>query len=156
MKDQLEDNDVFKMDYSLKSSYITKEEHYKNLKSTAYSFIAGAFASLFILKRLSTTISAVFIFTVFMGIAIHSYLKAKKIYKEIDVEKSLTKDINNLLENIFTKSFVKEHYNKNSSEEENYLHLINIIKKEIIITFGEQNPSYIEHIIEDFYSTHLE
>lgn len=145
------------------STYVMKEDQYKDLNSTVWIFsLFGIGGIIFVFLNIvgilqilngilpNLVMGALFLFFIYTGLS--SYHKAEKVKTEIDIENKLTKDINQWLEQNVTESFLTSIHDPSVSDELNYLQKITKIKKMLMEEFGKQNPSYLDRLIEEYYS----
>jgi hypothetical protein len=92
----------------------------------------------------------------FIYIAISTNQKAKKVQAEIDTENKLTEKINQWLKSNITESFLSSIHNDTISEELNYLKIVDTIKELLLKEFGTQNLSYLDRLIEEYYSNTID
>ncbi len=149
------------------STYVMKEDKYKDLTGTAWIFLLfGAAGLVFVCLNVFGVISvlsgwlsnsfmtALFLF--FLYVAVSTRSKAKTIKTEIDTENKLTAEINDWLKEHFTEEFIKANYQENVSEELNYMKLTETIKEMLLTEFGSQNTAYLDRLIEDYYNNNME
>jgi uncharacterized membrane protein len=143
--------------------YVFKEDLYKDLNSSVGLFLFFGIVGLIVVFLNVVGILSIFngllpnlvmgaLFVIFLYIALSSHQKAKQVKSEIAAENKLTKEINSWLEFNVTDRFLDTHKNPDISDEANYLHIVDTIKDLLIKEFGEQNLSYLDRLIEEFYS----
>ena len=149
--------------------YINKEEEYNDLKSSAIIFIivsilGAAFLVVNIVglvSFISGTFSHVILSIMFLAlffIGLSTLKKAKAVKIEIKTEKDKSKSINNwLLENI-TKENMNDFldYETFDNDEIYFLNFTEKMKSVIKEEFGEQDDNYLDRLVEEYYSDHLE
>jgi hypothetical protein len=153
--------------YSTDTTYVMKEDQYKDLNSTVWIFllfgIAGMVVVLFniagIFSFINNVVSifaltALFLFFIYVGLSTNT--KAKKIKSEIEEENKLTEKINKWLEANISESFLASIHNNAISDELNYIKKTNIIKDMLIKEFGSQNGAYLDRLIEEYYNKTFE
>lgn len=147
--------------------YVMKADQYKDLRDTVLVFslfgIAGMLAVILnvagVFNFMSTLMmQGVFtvIFLFFLYVAFSTQKKAAKVKAEIEVENQLTKKINDWLELHVTDRFLAELHDGNLSDEINYIKKTDHIKEMLAQEFGEQNPAYLDRLIDEFYSSHFD
>lgn len=152
---------------STSSAYVMKADQYKDLSSTVWVFLLfGLVGLIFVLLNVTKVIhifsnplpnivmGVLFLFFVYVGLS--TYKKAKQVQSGIDAENQLTQDINEWLNNNITNEFVASHRDDSISEELSYIKLFDAIKEMLIKEFGNQNTSYLDRLIEEFYSNKFE
>lgn len=148
-------------------SYVKKREQYQDLKSTAWMFSGfGILVLIFVilhLLKILTLFSGILshIMLALMGfgmiyVGINSFLKAKKTAGEAVEEEALTEKINAFLQERMTKEYVAKHQDENQSEEINFLNIMEHIKEDLKLYFGEIDESYLDQLAEEFYNQHFE
>lgn len=167
MEEDLEEEDT-EVDSAVEQGvYVMKADKYKDLRDTVLVFLLFGIAGIIvvilnivgILTFLNGVIpnlvlGAVFLFFIYVGLSTHK--KAKVVQSEIETEKKLTNDINQWLEFNITESFLASINDDTISEEINYIKKTEAIKNLLIKEFGEQNASYLDRLIEEFYSSKFE
>mgnify|MGYP001313584359 FL=1 len=91
-------------------------------------------------------------------IGLSTLKKAKAVKIEIKTEKDKSKSINNwLLENI-TKENMNDFldYETFDNDEIYFLNFTEKMKSVIKEEFGEQDDNYLDRLVEEYYSDHLE
>lgn len=149
------------------SSYVMKEDQYKDYSSTVWIFLLMGIAGIiFVILNLIGTLTflnglfpnvvmgALFLFFIYVGVS--TYQKAKKIQSEIADEKQLTEQINGWLKEHLTKDYVSSLQDDTLSEELNYIRMTEQIKDQLMAEFGTQNEAYLDHLIEEYYSANIE
>lgn len=167
MDDVLSNEGVIENEEHIRSTssaaYVMKADQYKDLSSTVWVFLLfGLGGLIFVLLNVvkiihifsnplpNIVMGVLFLFFVYVGLS--TYKKAKQVQSEIDTENKLTQDINEWLNNNITNEFVDSHRDDNVTEELSYIKLYEAIKEMLIKEFGDQNSSYLDHLIEEFYS----
>jgi hypothetical protein len=147
--------------------YIMKSDQYKDLTGTVWIFLFfGVVGLIFVILNATGIITllngwlpnlvmgALFVF--FLFVAMSTSKKAKMVRSEIDAENLMTRDITNWLKTNVTKEFLASLHNDSISEEANYIRYTDHIKELLIKEFGNQNLSYLDRIIEEFYNETFE
>jgi hypothetical protein len=148
-------------------TYVAKEDQYRDLTSTVWTFMFFGIAGLiFVFLNLigildvlhgflpNLVMSALFIFFLWVGISTH--YKAKTVQLEIDDENRLTEQINQWLKEHITEEFLKENYDTDESAEVNYMRISDKVKELLIDAFGTQDGAYLDKLYEDYYNNHFE
>jgi hypothetical protein len=149
------------------SIYVMKADQYKDLTGTVWIFLLFGIAGLiFVVLNIAGVFTflngfipnAVMgaLFLLFIYIAISTNQKAKKVQAEIDTENKLTEKINQWLKSNITESFLSSIHNDTISEELNYLKIVDTIKELLLKEFGTQNLSYLDRLIEEYYSNTID
>lgn len=149
------------------SSYVMKADEYKDLSGTVWIFLLFGILGIavvllnvvgvlnFINGIIPTLVmGGLFLFFIYVGITTNS--KAKKVQTEIEAENKLTESINLWLKDNITESFLASIHNDKISDELNFIKKTDIIKEMLIKEFGNQNLAYLDHLIEDYYSSTFE
>lgn len=146
------------------SVYVMKADQYKDLTGTVWIFLIFGIAGLvFVLLNVLDVISFLngwvpntvmgALFLCFIYIALSTNQKAKKVQAEIDAENQLTEKINDWLKKNVTEDFLKSISDDTVSEELNYLRQTEIIRAMLTKEFGDQNPAYLDRLIEEYYNS---
>jgi hypothetical protein len=145
------------------TTYVMKEEQYKDLNGTVWLFYAfGAAGLIVILLNVTKVIHIIddivpnlimgALFLSFLYIGFSTQKKAKKVKAEIFDEIKLTERINNWLKLTITNEFLSSIHDDTLSEELNHIKKMDIIKEMIIKEFGALNLSYVDRLIDEFYN----
>ncbi len=148
-------------------TYVKKEEQYKDLKSSAFTFILVSVLGIAVLILNAAGIIKIFagllpylvmgaLFLAFLYVGFSSYRKARKVEKEIAEENNLTRDINDWLSQNVTAGQLDTLTDPNETEEVRFFHKLEKMKEMIIAEFGELNDSYLDLLTEEYYNTHFE
>lgn len=154
-----EEDDVYDED---SSTYVMKADQYKDLSGTVWIFMLFGIGGLIFVLLNILGILSIFngwipnvvmgaLFLLFIYIALSTNQKAKKVQAEIDAENKLTEEINAWLKKNVTEEFLASISDDSVSKELNYLRQTDIIKELLIKEFGNQNLSYLDRLIEEFY-----
>ncbi|BCJ95001.1 hypothetical protein acsn021_25700 [Anaerocolumna cellulosilytica] len=149
------------------ATYVKKEEQYKDLKSSADTFLIVSLVGIVvlilnivgILNFFAGTISYLVmsgLFIAFLVIAFATYKKAKEVKTQIAGENDTTKAINEWLFSNITLEYLDSLVNPNESKEIQFFHKIEKIKELVERNFGELDDSYLDQLAEEFYNTHLD
>lgn len=149
------------------ATYVMKADQYKDYNATVWVFLLTGIVGiavvilnivgvLSIFNGILPTIvmSALFLFFIYIGISTHT--KAKKIQAEIEEENNLTEKINLWLKENITDEFLASQHNDSISKELNYIKITETIKQMLKDHFGNQNPAYLDRLIEEFYTATFE
>lgn len=149
------------------SAYIMKADQYKDLNSTVIIFtLFGVVGLVFTLLNIAGVIklfdswlfnllaSALFLYFTYVGLS--TYKKAKEVKAEIEEENKLTEQINEWLTTNITEDFLSSHQDDNMSAELNYIKITEIIREMLLEEFGEQNHSYLDQLIEEYYTNNFD
>ncbi len=147
-------------------AYVFKADRYRDLAGTVWIFLFfGVIGLGFVLLNVAGILTilngwmpnlimgALFIF--FLYVAISTNQKAKTIRAEIEVENKLTEEINAWLNENVTQDFLTSIHNDNVSEELNYIKMTDTVKERLTQKFGNQNLSYLDRLVEDFYNNNF-
>lgn len=147
--------------------YVMKADRYKDLKDTVIVFllfgIVGLIVVILNVAHVFNFINGVvaqlvlgLLFLFFIGVGLNTQQKARKIQSEIDDESKLTDKINQWLKVNVTEAFLESIKNDKLSDEVNYLKASEEIRQMLIKEFGDQNPSYLDRLIDEFYSKNFD
>jgi len=145
------------------TTYVMKSERYNDLTGTVWLFMIFGIAGLiFVLLNVIGVISLfgnwlpnvilTVLFLFFIAVAISTNKRAKKLKAEIAAEEELTKKINEWLASNVTEEFLKEISDENATTEVNYLKQVAAIKDMLTKEFGQQNPAYLDRLIDEYYT----
>lgn len=162
-KDGSDDKAAVRNLLSGSSNYVFKAEKYNDYTGTLYIFlfmgIAGIIFVILNITKVLTVLNgffpnfimgALFLFFIYEGIS--TGRKAQKLKAEIEEENQLSDKINQWLRKNVTEDFLASISNEELSEELDYIKKTDTIRDMLISEFGEQNPDYLDRLIEEFYS----
>lgn len=148
------------------SVYVNKKDKYADLKFSGYSFIVFAiigyaFAALNFagVIELFTTFSMVIlivVFTVFLGIGISSLKKAGKIKNLVSEEENAVGKVQAYIDEKFTDEYFASLDDETLSEEENFFHVTEVLKKELVEEFPLFNKGYIDQLVDEKYGEYCD
>lgn len=145
------------------TTYIMKADRYKDLTGTVWLFLIFGLAGLVFVALNALGILSILtgwlpniimaaLFLFFLYVAASTGLRARKLKEEIAAEEELTAKINEWLAGNVNEEFLKQVSDENASYEVNYLKQLATIKEMLIREFGQQNPAYLDRLIEEYYS----
>jgi len=149
------------------SAYVKKSEQYKDLKSTAITFLAfgiGGFVFLllnvlgvinFINGPFALTIMSL-LFLGFLYVGFNSISRSKKAAADAVLEDEMTTKINSWLEVNITEQVIHEMQDETVSQEANFIKIMDRIKEQVKSQFGDMNDAYLDVVVEEFYNEHFE
>lgn len=148
-------------------TYIKKEEQYKDLISSAFSFLVISIIGILLLSINAMGFISLFngamtyivmggLFVAFLYIGITTLMKAKKVKSQIGEENQVTEAINSWLSLNVTKESLNELVNPTDSHEIQFMQKIDKMKERIINQFGELDDLYLDRIVEEYYNNHFE
>jgi RNA polymerase subunit RPABC4/transcription elongation factor Spt4 len=131
-------------------TYIKKEEQYKDLISSAFSFLVISILGILLLIINAVGIISIFngtmtyivmggLFLVFLYIGITTLIKSNKVKGQIGEENQVTNAINTWLSLNVTKESLNELVNPKDGEEIQFIQKIERMKELIIKQFGEMD-----------------
>lgn len=145
--------------------YVPKKNKYEDLESTAVIFsifgiIGDALVALTALeivdipffRGLSSQISMTILFTIFLIIGIHSWLKAKTLKPQISAEEDTTSQINAWMKEHITKEILSSMEDSSSPEEINILNKLSYMHDLVSKQFPDANSDYLDMLIDNFYN----
>ncbi|SHO45795.1 hypothetical protein [Anaerocolumna xylanovorans] len=149
------------------ATYVKKEEQYKDLSSSASSFIIVSIAGLVLLVLNAVGVISIFsgalsyivmgaVLIAFLIIGIVTYKKSKQVEKEISEENSVTDTIQEWLEANLTKEQVDGFSNASASEEVQFLQKLEKMKAMVVAKFGEMDDKFLDRLMEEYYDEHFE
>jgi thiol-disulfide isomerase/thioredoxin len=147
--------------------YVKKEDQYKDLMSSAVTFLIVSILGIIILILNIVGILDIFyglipfvvmggLFLAFFLIGISSLKKAKVTKGQIGEENRVTIMINEWLSANVTVEQLDALTSKASTDGERYYQKIGIMKDMVNKQFGELDDSYLEHILEEYYNNNLD
>lgn len=146
--------------------YVNKKDKYADLKFSGISFIVFAILGyLFILinaagiLHMFNTYSMVIltvVFTVFVGIGISSLRKAAKIKNLVSEEEDVVEKVETYIKEHFTDEYLATLKNDELSEEEDFFHVTEILKKELIEQFPLFSKGYIDQLVDECYGEYCD
>lgn len=164
------DNSSNDMKSTSKSSpvYVKKADQFKDLRSTAFLFIAVGIGGLVVLLLnilgvfsfyqgyFAWTVMGI-LFTVFLFIGFGTLKHSTQVKGQIDEEDSLTVTINTWLEKNITREVLDTVIDPNEADEINYFKQTEYIKNRILDEFDKNLvDSYVDFLVEEFYNSHFE
>ena len=149
------------------SAYVKKEEQYRDLKSSASTFVMVSILGLAIVLLNAAGIIHIFagplpyivmtaLLLAFLYIGISSYIKAGKVQTEIAGENNVTETINNWLSDHLTAEQLDAMTDSNEAAEVRFFHKLEKMKELIKAEFGEMDDSYLDLLVEEYYNAHFE
>lgn len=146
--------------------YVNKKDKYADLKFSGISFIVFAILGyLFILinaagiLHMFNTYSMVIltvVFTAFVGIGISSLRKAAKIKNLVSEEEDVVEKVETYIKEHFTDEYLATLKNDELSEEEDFFHVTEILKKELIEQFPLFSKGYIDQLVDECYGEYCD
>ncbi len=148
-------------------AYVKKEDQFRDLKSTAFTFFFVSLLGIGVLIVNAVGVITLFsgimpyivmggLFIAFLYIGITTYAKSKKVEKEITSENDLSLSIEKWLTQNITQATLGAIDEIESNPEISFLKKLDYMKELIIDEFGEMDDSYLDHIVEEFYNTNFE
>lgn len=148
-------------------AYVKKEDQFKDLKSTAFTFFFVSLLGIAVLILNAVGVITLFagimpyivmggLFIAFLYIGITTYAKSKKVEKEITSENDLSSSIERWLNQNITNATLASIDEVESNPEISFLKKLDYMKELIIEEFGEMDDSYLDHIVEEYYNTNFE
>lgn len=149
------------------AAYVKKEDQYKDLKSSASTFIMVSLLGLAVVLLNVVGIIQIFagplpyvvmtaLLLAFLYIGISSYKKAGKVKNEIAEENKLTESINTWLSEHLNAKELDEMTNSGETEEVRFFHKLEKMKELIKGEFGDINDAYLDLLVEEYYNTHFD
>jgi uncharacterized membrane protein len=147
----------------ISSTYVKKEEKYKDLKSTAYTFIVVSVIGIAVLILNFVGIISIFnsilayivmgaLFVIFFIIGIQSFSSAKKVKSQITEENNTTEAIKRWLSENVTAEQLDSLTKEETTEEIRFFNKLEKMKNMIITQFGELDDSYLDLLVEEYYN----
>ncbi|MDF2610159.1 MAG: hypothetical protein K0R92_1633 [Lachnospiraceae bacterium] len=149
------------------NTYIKKEEQYKDLISSAYSFGLIAILGIGLLVLNVLGIIQIFngalsyivmgaLFIAFLYVGITSYTKAIKVKSQISEENQVTDSITKWLSENITAAQLDSYVNPADTDEIQFMQKIDKMKELITATFGELDELYLDRLVEEYYNNTFE
>lgn len=144
--------------------YVPKKDRYEDFESSAVIFIGfGIIGDVLVLltalginipffRGLSSQISMAIVFTIFLIIGIHSWLKAKKLKLQISAEEDTTNQINTWMKEHITKELLASAEDSSSPEEVNILNKLGYMHDLVSEQFPDADSDYLDMLIDNFYN----
>lgn len=155
-------------DIDTPKTYISAEEKYANVNSSAASLLIVGFIGLIVMvlditgiyrfpfsgaSRILFLGTMGFLFVLFVIMGILSFRNAKKLEKKIKEEDSLQEKIQTYITDELDLTSFDESLNDNTDPEEKYLERTEYIQSKVKESFPDTDDSFIEYIIEGLYDT---
>lgn len=148
--------------YEQSSRYVKKEDAYKDMKFTGWSFIiVGLIGLVYLLLCRVNVIPidyhiVVFCILVAMFIAffisgISSVVKSAKIKRDIPEEEIMTEEINKWLFENVTEDIISEWKDEDVSDAENDINVMSRIRYALIRQYPEQNTAFLDMLAEEYF-----
>lgn len=148
-------------------AYVKKSDQYKDLKSTAITFLVFGFAGLiFVALNVFGTISVIngtfgyivmsLVFIGFIFVGINSVSRSKKAAADAILEEELTSSINTWLSENVSEEFIQEIQDDSLSAEVNFIRTMDRLKEMVTKALGEMDESYLEYVVEEYYNNHFD
>lgn len=149
------------------ATYVKKEEQYKDLSSSASSFIIVSIAGLVLLILNAMGVISIFagalsyivmavVLVAFFVIGVSTYKKSKLVEKEIGEENNITDTIQEWLDANLTKEKVDGFADASAADEVQFLQKMEKMKAMVIAKFGEMDDKYLDRLMEEYYNDHFE
>ena len=147
--------------------YMKKEEKYKDLHSTANTFLVFGICGLIfvamnafgIIHFISGVIAYSLYTCIFAGcifVAITSFNDAKKAKEQISEEEMLTKQVNTWLEENIAKELFIKIIDEDLSAEANYLNQLEYLRDLVLKEFPQLDVDYADQLCEEYYNKKFE
>lgn len=151
------------------AGYVKKEDKYNDLKSSSITFICFGVIGIIIiilhtfdiiqipwLQNFFSVIVLLILFIAFLLLGISSWIKAAKMKTEITEETSLTDTIKQWLEEHVSIEDINQLEDSSQSSEVNYFAKTEAIKQMLFTNFPNADTSYIDMIVDEFYTKYFE
>lgn len=148
-------------------AYVKKEDQFRDLKSTAFTFFFVSLLGIVILVLNAVGVISLFagimpyivmggLFIAFLYIGFNTYAKSKKVEKEITSENDLTGSIEKWLNQNITKANLDSIDEVETNPEISFFKKLDYMKELIIDQFGDLDDGYLDHLVEEYYNTNFE
>lgn len=148
-------------------AFVKKEDQFKDLKSTASTFIFVSLLGICILILNAIGIISLFdgifsyvvmsgLFLAFLYIGITTHAKSKRVEKEISSENNLTESIEKWLHQNITKANFDDIDAVEPNPEIGFFKKLDYMKELIIDEFGELDDGYLDHLVEEYYNNNFD
>lgn len=162
--DKEDENDLIKV---TTPAYVKKSDQYKDLKSTAITFLLFGFGGLiFVALNVFGTISIIngtfgyiimsLVFLGFILVGINSISRSKKAAADAILEEELTSNINAWLKENISEEYIQRIQDNSLSSEVNFIKTMDHLKEMVTKALGEMDDSYLEYVIEEYYNKHFD
>ncbi len=164
---EVESNDASDLTNVTSPAYVKKSDQYKDLKSTAITFLVFGIAGLiFVALNVLETISIIngtfgyfvmsIVFVGFIIVGINAVSRAKKAAADSILEEELTTKINAWLDENVTEGFIQDIKDDSLSDEINFIRTMDRLKSMVTKALGEMDDSYLEYVIEEYYNKNFD
>lgn len=148
------------------STYIMKEDAYKEYRATAMMFFTFSIVGLLFVALnvigIIPFIQGVFsyvvtgtMFVAFFFFGLHSLQRAKQVSTGIDAENERTRQIHTFLTDLGDLTTLDEESWSQLTDELLYFKRTQKLKELIIEHFGAMDESYLDTIVDEFYNSNL-
>ena len=162
-----ERNDASDLTNVTSPAYVKKSDQYKDLKSTAITFLAFGVAGLIfvalnvfqIISIINGTFGYLVMGTVFVGfiiVGLNAISRAKKAAADSILEEELTAKINAWLDENVTEEYIQELKDDSVSDEVNFIKTMDRMKTMVTKALGEMDDSYLEYVLEEYYNNNFD
>lgn len=149
------------------ATYVKKEEQYKDLSSSAVTFLVVSIAGLVLLVLNAIGIIGIFsgalsyivmggVFIAFLIVGITTYQKSKQVEKQISEENSLTDAIDEWLNANLTKERLEGFADSSATAEVQFFQKMEKMKALVVEKFGEMDDKYLDRLMEEYYDEHFD
>lgn len=149
------------------ATYVKKEEQYKDLSSSAVTFLIVSIAGLILLGLNIAGVISIFsgalsyivmgaVFIAFLIIGITTYTKSKQVEKQISEENTLTDTIEEWLDATLSSEKVQELADSSAAPEVQFLQKVEKMKLLVTEHFGEMDELYLDRLVEEYYNDRYE
>lgn len=160
-------NDASDLTNVTSPAYVKKSDQYKDLKSTAITFLVFGIAGLIFVAlnafEIISIINGTFgyfvmgiVFAGFIIVGINAVSRAKKAAADSVLEEELTSKINAWLDENITEGFIQEIKDDSLSDEVNFIKTMDRLKAMVTKALGEMDESYLEYVIEEYYNKNFD
>lgn len=146
--------------------YVNKKDKYEDLKFSGYSFIVFAIlgyafaginlAGIIHLFNNYSMVVLFVVFTIFLGIGISSLRKAARIKNLVSEEENILEKVQGYIDSQFTDEYFSSLDNEELSEEENFFHVTEILKGELVEQFPLFSKDYIDQLVDEKYGEYCD
>lgn len=166
-KERVLESVIAEQTYKPNQVYVKKADVYKDMTSTAVTFlvfanlliVVFALGALNIISWFSSLPSLIVLAAMAIGcyiVGINACFRAKKAAKESREEDKQTDAVETWLKENIKKSVLDEKFGSVSSKEERYLKEIDYIKDELLQNFSGLDDSFVDSLVEEFYDSEIE
>lgn len=146
--------------------YVNKKDKHADLKFSGYSFLVfGILGYAFVVSNIMGIITLFntfsicvlgVVFTAFLVFGILSLRKAHSLRGIISEEENHLEKVQDYMNEHFTEDYISSYINDTLSEEENFFHVTEILKNELVEQFPLFSKGYMDQLVDECYDDYCE